>query len=102
MRLVSHIVCCALTLVASCAIAPLPASADATDCEIKRPRALEVGQGEAADYEIKLNRPLKVGEKYTVSAQEAVARESISTIRGKESTVKDGFGVKLEGMVEVR
>jgi hypothetical protein len=53
-------------------------------------------------YEIKLARPVKVGMKYAITTDGALVRET--TISRGGNTVKqpeDGFGVHLEGTVEV-
>ena len=57
---------------------------------------------DTSDYEIKLVRPPAVGQKYTLKAEGAMTREASYTLDGKSAgTVKDGFGVQLEGTAEV-
>jgi hypothetical protein len=59
-------------------------------------------RADAADYEIKLTRAPKVGQKYTLKVEGALTRETTLSMAGREATsVKEGFGVQLEGTVEV-
>src|SRR4051812_35957460 len=54
------------------------------------------------DYEIKLVRTPNVGQKYTLIAEGAVERKTTVINRGEKSPAEeDGFGVHLEGTVEV-
>src|SRR5688572_2682548 len=54
------------------------------------------------DYEIKLVRPPKVGQRYTLKSEGALTRDVKYTVAGQDArTVNDGFGVRLEGTVEV-
>jgi hypothetical protein len=59
----------------------------------------------AEDYEIKLVRPVKVGQKYTLTAEGASLRKTKITIGDQKqkpaATDEDGFGVRLEGTVEI-
>ena len=58
--------------------------------------------GEEKAHEIKLARPIKVGTKYTIRTDGALVRQT--TIKRGAVTQKqpeDGFGVHLEGTVEV-
>lgn len=53
-------------------------------------------------YEIKLARPLKVGTKYAMTADGALVREiSVTRAGATQKQPEDGFGVHLEGTVEV-
>jgi hypothetical protein len=77
-----------LTLLAACAGATRAAFADEPDKD--------------KAYEVKLARPVKVGMKYHITTDGALVRET--TISRAGVTAKqpdDGFGVHLEGTVEV-
>jgi hypothetical protein len=64
--------------------------------------AVSSAPAQTPDYEIKLARPPKVGQKYAIKAEGAMSRNTSYTIDGKDAgTVTDGFGVQLEGTVEV-
>jgi hypothetical protein len=59
-------------------------------------------RGQTVDYEIKLVRPPKVGEKYNLTADGALTRRSSYTVGGVSAgVINDGFGIHLEGVVEV-
>jgi len=57
---------------------------------------------EGESYEIKFARPIKVGMKYAITADGALVRE-VTIKRGAvtQKQPEDGFGVRLEGVVEV-
>src|SRR4051812_17267263 len=64
--------------------------------------AASFASAQTPDYEIKLARPAKVGQRYTIKAEGAMARTTTYTLDGKEAEpINDGFGVQLEGTVEV-
>ena len=57
----------------------------------------------AQDYEIKLLRPPTVGQKYTMTVEGAIVRTATVKLNGQEvRKTNDGYGVRLEGTVEVR
>ena len=56
---------------------------------------------ETPDYEIKLVRPPKVGQKYKLTVDGAMTRTATISVGERKVVNEDGFGVHLEGVVEI-
>ena len=79
-------------------------SVAAQDAAVERDDRRETDEDGAQrlTYPIKLVRPPKVGQRYTITAEGAMLRNAVFRINGRKADeTEEGFGVQLEGTVEV-